>query len=88
ENFASFSFGLAGTELSSLLPIQGIGGFGTWELAFSVIFKALAIPAQNLKEAGIVIHITTQVWEYAIGFVALAYLFISSRSTAKNKKKD
>jgi uncharacterized protein (TIRG00374 family) len=78
NTFASFSFGLAGTELSSLLPIQGLGGFGTWELAFAVIFKALAIPAENLKEAGIVIHIITQVWEYAIGLTALIYLFLTS----------
>ncbi len=75
KNFSLFSFGLAGTELSSLIPIQGPGGFGTWELAFSVIFKALEIPADNLKAAGFVIHITTQVWEYSIGLLALAYLF-------------
>lgn len=75
ENFSRFSFGLAGTELSSLLPIQGPAGFGTWELAFTVIFEALKIPAENIKEAGFVIHITTQVWEYFIGLLALAYLF-------------
>ena len=77
RNFSLFSFGLAGTELSSLVPIQGPAGFGTWELAFTVIFKALAIPAENIKEAGFVIHITTQVWEYFIGLLALAYLFFS-----------
>lgn len=76
--FSLFSFGLAGTELSSLIPIQGLGGFGTWELAFSLIFKALEIPADNLKEAGFVIHITTQVWEYTIGVAALVYLFIKT----------
>jgi uncharacterized membrane protein YbhN (UPF0104 family) len=76
KNFSLFSFGLAGTELSSLFPIQGPAGFGTWELAFTVIFKALEIPAANIKEAGFVIHITTQVWEYFIGLLALAYLFL------------
>lgn len=81
NTFASFSFGLAGTELSSLLPIQGLGGFGTWELAFAVIFKALKIPAENLKEAGIVIHIITQAWEYVIGVAALIYLFIKTKNS-------
>jgi uncharacterized membrane protein YbhN (UPF0104 family) len=76
KNFSLFSFGLAGTELSSLFPIQGPAGFGTWELAFTVIFEALKIPAENIKEAGFVIHITTQVWEYLIGLLALAYLFL------------
>ncbi len=80
-HFSMFCFGLAGTELSSLIPIQGLGGFGTWELAFTLIFKALAVPAENLKEAGFVIHITTQVWEYAIGITALLYLFF--KGTAK-----
>jgi uncharacterized membrane protein YbhN (UPF0104 family) len=75
-SFAIFSFGLAGTELSSLLPIQGLGGFGTWELAFKFIFEMLKIPADNIKEAGFVIHITTQAWEYLIGLLAFVYLFL------------
>lgn len=77
RNFSMFSFGLAGTELSSLIPIQGPGGFGTWELAFTVIFEALKIPAENIREAGFVIHIITQAWEYFIGLLALMYLFFS-----------
>lgn len=85
HSFAIFSFGLAGTELSSLLPIQGIGGFGTWELAFAFIFKALEIPAENLREAGFVIHITTQVWEYFIGLLAFLYLFIEKRGKREKR---
>jgi uncharacterized membrane protein YbhN (UPF0104 family) len=81
--FSLFGFGLAGTELSSLIPLQGLGGFGTWELAFSLIFKALQIPADNLKEAGFVIHITTQVWEYTIGIAALVYLFLKNNAKKK-----
>ncbi|MCP4155648.1 MAG: flippase-like domain-containing protein [bacterium] len=81
--FSVFSFGLAGTEMSSLIPIQGIGGFGTWELAFAYIFKALQVPANNLKEAGFVIHITTQVWEYFIGI--LAFLFIYMKKSPKKE---
>jgi uncharacterized membrane protein YbhN (UPF0104 family) len=77
KNFSLFCFGLAATEMSSLIPIQGPAGFGTWELAFSFVFSALQIPAPNIKEAGFVIHITSQVWEYAIGLLALAYLAFS-----------
>jgi uncharacterized membrane protein YbhN (UPF0104 family) len=88
KNFSLFSFGLAGTELSSMFPIQGPAGFGTWELAFTVIFKALEIPAENIKEAGFVIHITTQAWEYFIGLLALAYLFFyKPRPTEEHEKK-
>ncbi|MCJ7525051.1 MAG: flippase-like domain-containing protein [Candidatus Aminicenantes bacterium] len=77
KNFSLFSFGLAATELSALLPLQGPAGFGTWELAFSFVFTTLRIPAANIKEAGIVIHITSQAWEYSIGLLALAYLAFS-----------
>jgi uncharacterized membrane protein YbhN (UPF0104 family) len=74
KNFSLFCFGLAATEASAMLPIHGPAGFGTWELAFSLIFSALQIPADNIKEAGFVIHLTSQAWEYAIGLLALAYL--------------
>ncbi|MCK4761508.1 MAG: flippase-like domain-containing protein [Candidatus Aminicenantes bacterium] len=88
HHFSLFSFGLAGTELSSLIPIQGLGGFGTWELAFSLIFKALEIPAANLKEAGFVIHIVTQVWEYSIGIAALVYLFIKGGGNQRLRRRN
>lgn len=77
KNFSLFCFGLAATEMSSFIPIQGPAGFGTWELAFSFVFSTLQIPAPNIKEAGFVIHITSQVWEYSIGLLALAYLAFS-----------
>jgi uncharacterized membrane protein YbhN (UPF0104 family) len=86
ETFALFCFGLAGTELSALLPIQGLGGFGTWELAFALVFGALQIPADNLREAGFVIHITSQVWEYLIGLAAFVFITLGSKSSQKNKE--
>ncbi len=76
KNFSLFSFGLAATEMSAMLPIHGPAGFGTWELAFAIVFSALRIPAANIKEAGFVIHITSQAWEYGIGLLALACLAI------------
>jgi uncharacterized membrane protein YbhN (UPF0104 family) len=88
RHFSLFSFGLAGTELTSLLPIQGPAGFGTWELAFAVIFEALRVPVQNIKEAGFVIHITTQVWEYVIGLCALGWLYFEKPRTAGSETND
>lgn len=81
--FAMFCFGLAGTELSSLLPLQGAGGFGTWELAFALVFKGLKFPLENVKLTGLVIHIITQVWEYLTGLLAFLYMMIRNR---KNRK--
>jgi len=74
HTFSQFCFGMAGTEMSSMLPIQGIGGFGTWELAFSIFFKSFSIPAGDPFLTGLVIHVTTQVWEYMVGLAAFLYL--------------
>jgi len=88
--FSKFSFALAGTELSSLIPIQGLGGFGTWELAFKVLFESLNVMGNNtnnsligLAQAGIIIHIVSQVWEYGIGIIAL--IIYISRINLQNK---
>lgn len=69
-----FCLGLAATELSSLLPIQGLGGFGTWELAFTLIFKGLAMPIEDPFLTGFLIHIITQTWEYFLGLSAFIIL--------------
>jgi len=74
RHFSLFCFGLAATEAAALFPIHGPAGFGTWELAFAFVFSALRVPAAHIKEAGFVIHITSQAWEYAIGLLALACL--------------
>ncbi len=82
--FAMFCFGLAGTELSSLLPLQGAGGFGTWELAFALVFKGLQFPLENVKLTGLVIHIITQAWEYLTGIAAFLYMVMHNH---RNKAK-
>ena len=81
--FAMFCFGLAGTELSSLLPLQGAGGFGTWELAFALVFKGLQFPVENVKLTGLVIHIITQAWEYLTGLTAFLYMMLRNRKNQK-----
>lgn len=80
RNFSLFCVGLAAIEASAHLPVQGPAGFGTWELAFAFVFSALRVPADNLREAGFVLHITTQAWEYAIGLLALGFLTLGRRS--------
>jgi uncharacterized membrane protein YbhN (UPF0104 family) len=83
--FATFSFMLAVTEMSALIPIQGLGGFGTWELAFlftfKLFFKDITLSDDIIKSAAFVIHITTQVWEYSIGLAAFLYLFLKKPRT-------
>ncbi len=79
EKIAIFSFGISATELSSILPVQGLAGFGTWELAFKYVFTILRIKLKNPFIVGFIIHTITQVWEYLIGLIALIFLFLKRR---------
>lgn len=84
--FSHFSLGLAGTEMSALLPIQGAGGFGTWEMAFELVFRGLGSAQTDLRLTALVIHIATQVWEYAIGLLAFLALWLMGRAKANKEK--
>jgi uncharacterized membrane protein YbhN (UPF0104 family) len=68
--FARFTFGLAGTELMQFLPLQGLAGFGTWELVFSWIFRQLGLALANPLAIALALHLLTQVVEYSIGLLA------------------
>jgi uncharacterized membrane protein YbhN (UPF0104 family) len=78
-NLAVFSVGLATAEISAIVPVQGIGGLGTWEAAFTLIFSQLAIDSGNTFLTGLVLHVVTQCWEYAIGIIAFIYLMAARR---------
>ncbi|HDP93898.1 MAG TPA: flippase-like domain-containing protein [Candidatus Aminicenantes bacterium] len=84
--FSHFSLGLAGTEMSALLPIQGAGGFGTWEMAFELVFRGLGSSQADLRLTALVIHITTQAWEYSIGLLAFLALWLMGRAKANRQK--
>ncbi len=79
KSLSLFSFGIAGAELSSFLPIQGLGGFGTWEAAFSLVAGKIGLGLENPFLTALVIHLTTQVWEYSLGLAALWILSIRVR---------
>jgi hypothetical protein len=80
--FSLFSFGIAGAELSSFLPIQGLAGFGTWEAAFALVAGKIGLSLENPFLTALVIHLTTQVWEYGLGLAALWILAIRVRRQA------
>lgn len=76
HSFFLFCFGIAGAELSSLLPIQGLAGFGTWEASFAFVATQLRLPAADPFLTGLVIHLITQAWEYSIGVSAFLSIFL------------
>ncbi len=79
KNLSIFSFGLSATELSSIIPIQGIAGFGTWELSFKYIFDFLKTGIKDPFLIGFIIHTTTQIWEYLIGLISFFIIFYKKR---------
>jgi len=61
----------------SILPIQGIGGFGTLEGSWAISFMAMGVTKEAAISSGFVMHI--------ISIIYLAILFIIG-FTGLNKK--
>ncbi len=70
-NMPAFFLALSGTELSAMLPITGIAGFGTWELAFVLMAGFLNLQTSSPLEIGLLIHASTQAWEAIWAVIAL-----------------
>ena len=71
--------GVAGAELSSMLPVAGLGAFGTWEAAFAFGFSQLGLTFEQAVLAGFATHILTQLHDYGLGVTALVALWWPSR---------
>lgn len=75
---------IAGAELSSLLPVQGLAGLGTWEAAWTLTFSLLGFDTSLAILTGLCVHLTTQIWEYVLGIASLLYLGLTAdRSPAE-----
>jgi uncharacterized membrane protein YbhN (UPF0104 family) len=79
RSLSLFSFGVAGAELSSFLPIQGLAGLGTWEAAFALVAGKIGLALKSPFLTALVIHLVTQVWEYGLGLGALWILSVRAR---------
>lgn len=80
-----FMLVLSGAELSSLLPISGIAGFGTWELAFVVTARTMNLQTTSPLEIGLLIHVVTQVWELIWALGALMFFRLQSKKVNLEK---
>jgi len=68
--------GLTGAEFTALLPVKGLGGFGTWETAWSALFRILGFPGDLAVVSGLGVHITTNLLEYGLGALAILLLLL------------
>jgi hypothetical protein len=87
KNFAVLTFAIAAAELSALLPLQGLAGFGTWEGAFKLAVASLSLPIADPFLVAFSLHLATQLWEYTIGLAVLAFLLAASRNRANTPEK-
>ncbi len=67
--------GTAFTEVSSLLPIQGLAGMGTWEATWAAVFVFFGFSKSTAVLSGIGVHWITQITEYSIGIISMLLLF-------------
>ena len=77
--FLESFLGVAGAELSSMLPIAGIGGFGSWEAAFAFGFTQLGLTFEQAVLAGFSTHVLSQIHDYGLGVIALLLVWWPSR---------
>ena len=73
-SFAKFILGISGAELTSVLPVKGLAGFGTWESAWAVTFRLMNFDPGLAVISGIGVHLLTNVFEYSLGIASIAIL--------------
>lgn len=66
--------GVVTAELAAALPIHGIAGFGTFEVAWTLSFSRLGFSTEHAIMSGILAHGMSQVVEYSLGICALLYV--------------
>lgn len=74
-SFAQTILGITGAELTSLLPVKGLAGFGTWESAWALSFRLMRFDPQLAVLSGIGVHLFTNAWEYGLGILSLLLIF-------------
>lgn len=78
--------GINGAELTSVLPIKGIGGFGTWESAWALSFQLMDFDSRLAVITGIGVHLITNLFEYALGIAAIL-VFVAPLLLKKKVKR-
>ena len=73
-SFSKLILGVTGAEFSSILPVKGIGGFGTWESAWALSFKLMGFNPEIAIISGISLHLITQLFEYFLGILSIIIL--------------
>jgi len=68
--------GITGAELTSALPIKGLGGYGTWESAWALTFRLMDFEPRLAIISGLGVHLITNLFEYSIGIISIVILVL------------
>lgn len=74
-SFSKTILGVTGAELTSALPIKGIGGFGTWESAWALTLSLMGFEIR-IAILSSAVHIITNSFEYFLGILSILVLAI------------
>ncbi len=80
-DFFKTILGVTGAELTSILPIKGLGGFGTWESAWVLTFKLMNFQPQLAIISGIGVHLITNLYEYILGILSIIIISLPFKKT-------
>jgi len=80
-SFFKTILGITGAELTSILPIKGLGGFGTWESAWVITFKLMNFQPQLAIISGIGVHLITNLFEYILGILSIIIISLPFKKT-------
>jgi uncharacterized membrane protein YbhN (UPF0104 family) len=84
-SFPKTILGITGAELTSVLPIKGIGGFGTWESAWTLTLVLMGFEKRMaILSSGV--HLITNLFEYILGVISIVILNIVKPRNTKNEK--
>lgn len=85
--FLKMIIALTGSEVTTFLPIQGLGGFGTWEAGWVGAFVWLGLSYDLAVLSGFGTHLLTQITEYIVGGICLLLLWRSHRNNRSKKSE-
>lgn len=81
-SFSKFILGISGAELTSVLPVKGLAGFGTWESGWALTFRLMDFDTGLAVISGIGVHLLTNIFEYSLGVGSILVLAWPRRRAA------
>ena len=73
-SFWKLILGITGAEITSVLPVKGLAGFGTWESVWALTMGIMGFEQRIAILSGLGVHLVTNLFEYALGIGSLLIL--------------